>query len=220
MLGDWVDPVGPTYNQYTPRSSDFMPAHFRAFAKATGNPAWHDVVAASQSVITSLQTNFSPDTGLLPDFIVHAKPAPPDFLEKEVDGAYYYNAGRDPWRIGTDAVLHGDATSIAQARKISRWAQLVTAGVPGRFRAGYRLDGTPLPNSDYSTIFFVAPLGVAAMTDPAQQRWLNDLYDTVYATHEDYYEDSVALLSLLTMTGNMWSPASDGRPPRRRSVKR
>ena len=38
MLGDWVDPNGATFNQYTPRSSDFMPAHFRAYGAHTGDP--------------------------------------------------------------------------------------------------------------------------------------------------------------------------------------
>lgn len=226
MLGDWVQADHPTHNEYTPRSSDFMPGHFRAFGKATGDPVWLDVVNASQSVITSLQTNYSPDTGLLPDFIVPTsqsdktpKPAPPGFLEKDVDGDYYYNAGRDPWRLGTDALLNADPVSMAQTRKITRWIRGAAAGVSTQIRAGYRLNGTPLPESDYFTIFFAAPFAVAAMTDSTQQQWLNDLYDSVYAAHEDYYEDSVALLSLLTLTGNMWSPESPARL-KRRSVRR
>ena len=225
MLGDWVRVDHPTHNEYTPRSSDFMPGHFRAFGRATGDPAWTEVISASQAVITSLQDNYSPNTGLLPDFIVPTslsdktpRPAPPNFLEDTVDGDYYYNAGRDPWRLGTDAVLIGDPVSLEQTRRITRWARTATGGNPRLFRSGYHLDGTPLPGSDYFSIFFVAPLMVAAMTDPSQQQWLNDLYDAVYATHEDYYEDSVAFLSLLTVTGNMWSP-DGGRGPRRRAVR-
>jgi hypothetical protein len=45
-------------------------------------------------------------------------------------------------------------------------------------------------------------LGVAAMTVPSQQQWLNAIYEAVYRAHEDYYEDSVTLLCLLVMTGN------------------
>jgi endoglucanase len=225
MLGDWVRVDHPTHNEYTPRSSDFMPGHFRAFGRATGDPVWTEVINASQAIITSLQDNYSPNTGLLPDFIVPTsltdrtpKPAPPGFLEDTVDGDYYYNAGRDPWRLGTDAVLSGDPVSLAQTRRITRWARTATGANPLLFRSGYHLDGTPLPNSDYFSIFFVAPLMVAAMTDPSQQQWLNDLYDAVYATHEDYYEDSVAFLSLLTVTGNMWLP-DGGRGARRRTVR-
>ena len=115
MLGDWVDPSGSTYNQYTPRSSDFLPAHFRAYGRVTSDPIWTDVITATQNTISSLQANYSPQTGLLPDFIEPVssidhtpRPADADFLEGPNDGHYYYNAGRDPWRIGTDALLNND----------------------------------------------------------------------------------------------------------------
>jgi hypothetical protein len=215
MLGDWISPNGGQYNQYTPRSSDFMPAHFRAYGRATANPAWTKVISSSQAVISSLQVNHSPATGLLPDFIEPAspsnhtpQPADPNFLEGPNDGAYYYNAGRFPWRLGTDALLNNDPDSLAQTRKISIWAKRATSGLPANIKPGYRLDGTPIPPGNYFTTFFVAPLGVAAMTEPSQQSWLNALYDAVYNTHEDYYEDSVTLLCLLVMTGNYWDPTS------------
>jgi endo-1,4-beta-D-glucanase Y len=50
MLGDWVNPNGSPHNQYTPRSSDIMPAHFRAFGHATNDPVWDEVIANSQAV--------------------------------------------------------------------------------------------------------------------------------------------------------------------------
>lgn len=215
LLGDWVDPNDATYNQYTPRSSDFMPAHFRAYGRATNNPVWSEVISNTQSVITNLQTNYSPGTGLLPDFIepVSAinhtpQPAAPNFLEGSNDGDYSYNAGRDPWRIATDGLLNNDPVSLAQAGKMAVWAASATGGNPANIKAGYELDGTPVSGSNYFTTFFAAPLGVAAMTVPAQQAWLNAIYDAVYATHEGYYEDSVNLLCLLMMTGNYWDPST------------
>ncbi len=57
------------------------------------------------------------------------------------------------------------------------------------------------------------------MTDPLQQQWLNDVYDSVYARHEGYNQDSVDLLSLLVMSDNAWSPAQDLPPARRRAVR-
>ena len=214
MLGDWVNPNGSKHNQYTPRSSDLMTGHFRTWARATGAGVWNDVVAASQSTISALQTNYAPGTGLLPDFIQpqsaqdHSpRPADAGFLEGQNDPNYNYNAGRDPWRIGADALLHGDATSSEQAAKIARWARTTTNGNPQAFRSGYYLDGTPLPDSDYFSIFFVAPLGVASMCDAGLQTWLNAIYAAVVArTDQDYYEESVALLCLLLMTGNFRDP--------------
>jgi endo-1,4-beta-D-glucanase Y len=216
LLGDWVDPNGETYNQDTPRTSDFMPGHFRAFGRATGDPVWEEVVAASQAVVTRLQETASPETGLLPDFVEPVsvtdrspRPADPNFLEDEGDGSYGYNAGRDPLRLGTDALLNADPVSLAHVRKISVWAAEAVAGDPEQIRAGYELDGAPSPGSDYFTTFFAAPLGVAAMTMPDQQQWLNDLYHAVYDRTEGYYEDSVTLLCLLVMTGNFWDPTMD-----------
>jgi endo-1,4-beta-D-glucanase Y len=215
MLGDWVKPNGGKHNQYTPRSSDLMTGHFRTWGRATGASVWNDVVAASQSTITTLQSDYAPNTGLLPDFIQprsaqdHSpRPADVDFLEGQNDPNYNYNAGRDPWRIGADALLHGDATSSAQAAMIASWAKVATNGNPRALRSGYYLDGRPLPDSNYFSIFFVAPLGVAAMCDDRLQSWLDGIYAAVVATtDQDYYEESVALLCLLLMTGNFRDPS-------------
>ncbi|MFN3491556.1 MAG: glycosyl hydrolase family 8 [Anaerolineales bacterium] len=210
LLGDWVNVGENEANQYTPRSSDFMLVNFRAFAKATNDPVWEDVILQSQNVMLKIQNNFSPQTGLLPDFIVSDDsgftPAPPYFLENDTDGSYNYNAGRVPWRVGLDGLIHNDSTSREIVQKISHWIEVNAEGNPANIRAGYELDGTPLPNSEYFTTFFVAPLGVAAMNNPSQQEWLNSIYDSVYNKQEDYYEDSVNLLCLMVMTGNFWSP--------------
>ncbi len=211
MLGDWVQAKGEKMNQYTPRASDFMPAHFRSWARFTGDGVWQTVAERCAAVIGDIQANFSPGTGLLPDFVVAAqsapRPAPSKFLEAVTDGDYYYNSGRVPWRLGADALLNADAKSLSQVRKISAWARESTGGDPQKLRGGYRLDGMPLNGSDYFTTFFAAPLGVAAMLDPQHQAWLNALFESVRARHESYYEDSVTLQCLLVMSGNYWDPA-------------
>lgn len=225
MLGDWTDPGGEQFNEYTPRISDIMPGHFRAFGRATGDGRWTDVVAASLAVINALQTAYAPSTGLLPDFAIGSggpdslfQPAPPGFLEGPHDGHYYYNAGRAPWRLATDALINGTGSSGVAVQKLSQWIRSATSENPTGVRAGYTLDGAPIGN--YFTTFFVAPFGVAAMLDQDGQQWLNDIYDSVRYRNEGYYEDSVALLSLLVMTGNFWDPTLMQpvlRPPRRPS---
>jgi endo-1,4-beta-D-glucanase Y len=206
MLGDWVNVGEPQYNQFTPRSSDFMLVNFRAFGNATSDPVWNDVVFQNQTLMADIQEQYSPATGLMPDFIVDGAPAPANFLENVTDGAYNYNAGRVPWRVGADALLNDDALSRSIAQNISHWIETSAEGNPLNIRAGYELTGEPLPDSDFFTAFFVAPMGVAAMNDPAQQEWLNAIYDSVYNQREDYYEDSVDLLCLMLMSGNFWSP--------------
>lgn len=222
MLGDWVSPNGSTYSQWTTRSSDFMPGHFRAYGAATGDAAfWNSVVTATQNVITDIQSNESAATGLLPDFIklvgASRDPQPaPNLLEGANDGNYWYNAGRDPWRLGVDAILNGDPVTLAQVQKLSDWARNSSNGNPNNIRGGYKLDGTAL--NSWQDIFFIAPMAVAAMTGEGavDQQWLNSLYNRVCQSHNtgDYYGDAVTLQSLLAVTGNFWDPTAVLAAPR------
>ena len=219
MLGDWVSPNAKDYNQYQPRTSDIMPSHFRAWARLTGNTVWNDVATNCAVVVDSLQANYSPATGLLPDFSIGANPltsvhpAAANFLEGADDGHYSYNAGRDPWRLALDALLNGNAKSGTQAKSISTWLKTKVSGNPLNIRAGYLLNGSNITGNNYFTSFFVAPVGVASMLDVNNQAWLNAIYASVRTDHEDYYEDSVTLLSLLAMSGNYWDPTTIANQP-------
>lgn len=215
LLGDWVDPDGTAYNQFTHRSSDLMPASFRAFGAISGNPLWGRAANLSRATANRLQLDHSPVAKLLPDFMeptspsdTTRRPADPGFLEGSNDGRYGYNACRVPLRFGMDALFSANATSIAIARRMTTWFSGVAGGNPLNVKAGYGLDGTPNAGSDYFSTAFVAPLGVAAMLHPNRQAWLDGIYEAVRATHQDYYEDTLTLLSMLVMTGNFWDPAT------------
>lgn len=86
-----------------------------------------------------------------------------------------------------------------------RWLSGAAFGSASNIKAGYQLNGTPIGN--YTTSF-IAPFGVGAMLDSSQQSFLNSIYALIYNRHENYYEDSVNLLSLLAITGNYWKPGS------------
>jgi hypothetical protein len=210
MLGDWVDPVGEDFNQWTTRSSDWMPEHFRAFAAATGDDAWLDVADATLDLATVMQRDFAPSTGLLPDFIVGTEadpmPATPSLLEDVTDGQYGYNAGRVPWRLGFDALVNEDPRAVAAVAAMSAWIDDATLGDPDEIAPGYDLSGVPIEPRLAWTSFFAAPFAVAAIIDATQQAWLNALYGSVADTHEGYYEDSVTLQCLLVVSGNAWTP--------------
>jgi hypothetical protein len=211
------------FNQWTPRPSDFMPDHFRAFARATGDATWNTVAANVEAAVTSLQANHAPATGLLPDFAAPVsttnhtlRPAPVTnqggelkWLEGPNDDDYSYNSMRVPWRVGTDALLNNRQAAKDANKKISDWIRGAAGATPANIVAGYHLNGTPLV--DYYSLGFAAPFAVAAMSagsSTANQSWLNALYTQIRAAHEDYFEDSVALLSLLVITGNFWDPTT------------
>ncbi len=211
LLGDWASPSEIAYYEAT-RSSDFMPDHLRAFAAATGDPVFGDVLDNTYQVFDTLQTVHS-SAGLLPDFIADPLGAPhpvaPFFLEGPNDGAYDYNACRDPLRIGTDFLVSGDARAKTVAERITSWFRSATGDDPTAIGAGYQLDGTLSPDADYRSMAFVAPLGVAAMVDAANQDWLEDVWDLTVATSIDdeaYYENTLKLLSMIVMSGNWWTP--------------
>lgn len=216
LLGNWVQPSDTTYYPST-RTSDFMPSHFASFFAATADSTWNAVRDRAYSVVDAIQTNHSPATGLLPDFVVHPattpQPAGPMFLEGPNDGAYDYNACRDPWRLALDFVLNGDTRSHDAVQAINTFFRTSTSDDPLLIRSGYQLDGTVSPGADYLSMAFVAPLAVGAMVDASNQGWLNSLWDRVLATPiEDsgYYENTLKLLALLTLSNNWWAPEMVG----------
>jgi endo-1,4-beta-D-glucanase Y len=211
LLGDWPSPGSQTYN--ATRSSDFMPSHFASFAAATGDGAWDQLTDATFQTFAEVTAAHAPGTGLLPDFILDPGdgPYPPGgtFLEHASDGAYAYNACRVPWRVALHYLLSGDPRARDVAQKITSWLRAETGGDPGNIAAGYALSGAPLPGSGYTAMAFVAPFAVGAMVDASHQDWLNSLWDFVEgAGSGGYYNDTLRVLAMITMSGNWWAPES------------
>ncbi|WP_433350102.1 glycosyl hydrolase family 8 [Microtetraspora malaysiensis] len=209
LLGDWSSSGDSLY--YVTRSSDWMIDHFRAFKKATGDSAWDTIRTAHQNLITSQQANYASSTGLLADFVVNTnttpKPAPGMVLEDTNDGKYWWNACRDPWRIGADAVTSGDSASLASARKINTWIKSKTGGNANSIGVGYALSGSQI--SSGSEPAFFAPFAVTAMTDPGSQAWLDALWTKMVNTSfssTDYYSTSIQLQVMILASGNYWLP--------------
>ncbi|MFF4549368.1 glycosyl hydrolase family 8 [Streptomyces sp. NPDC001406] len=208
-LGDWSSSGDQYY--YISRSSDWMVDHFRAFRRATGDSAWDTVRTAHQNLITSQQTKYASSTGLLADFVVNTnttpKPASGQVLESPNDGDYGWNACRDPWRIGADAVTSGDTASLASARKLTSWIKAKTGGNPNNIVTGYHLNGSTFDSGH--DMAFTAPFAVAALTDPGSQAWLDALWTKLTGTAINsslYYGGSVQLQTMIVASGNYWVP--------------
>jgi len=206
-LGDWVTSGS---RMKATRTSDFIMDHFRLFASAVSDTSWNAVIDECYTLVDSMQTNYSPSTGLLPDFIVdlHTSPRPadPDFLEGSLDGDYSYNACRDPWRMTSDYLTSGDIRGRNATLKIATWLHDTTNQNINKVYAGYYLDGTRAANWNDNS--FTAPFTVGAMLDTAHQAWLNTLYNEMkgFYSNGGYYDNTLALLSLITISGNYWVP--------------
>jgi endo-1,4-beta-D-glucanase Y len=207
-LGDWA--TGSDANNTRP--SDFMIQHMKAYQAATGDTKWTNLATGTYSIINTLFANNSPNTGLLPDFVINSsgwKPAPPNFLEGPNDGNYNYNSCRTPWRITTDYLITGDTRALSQLRKMNSWIKTKTGGAPANVDAGYTLAGTSTDSNPDNC--FTIPFGVSAMVDSANQAWLNAIWSHATAAGtENYYNDSIKVLSMIVMSGNWWDPNSGG----------
>jgi endo-1,4-beta-D-glucanase Y len=208
-LGDWSSCCDTLY--YTTRPSDHMIDHMRAFRAATGDTAWDTIRSAHQTLITNLQSQYAPSTGLLPDFVINTNttPQPPSgqVLESANDGKYYWNSCRTPWRIGSDAVTSGNSASLASARKMNTWIKSKTGGNPASITDGYSLSGSSLDSGNDAC--FYAPFAVAAMTDSGSQAWLDALWTHMVNRSfgsSEYYNMSVQLQVMIVVSGNYWIP--------------
>jgi len=206
-LGSWVDRENSHWGGTRP--SDFMPAHFKSFGEATGDPVWSQITDATYRLFHELAAAQNPQTGLIPDFVVwkgnRFQPAPPNYLETKEDGHYSYNSCRVPWRVGTDYLLTGDPRALKLLQPLNAWIQKTTGGKPEKINAGYHLDGKILDEDESGA--FTAPMAVAAMTDPNSQAWLDALWANLLArdvAREHYFENSLKLMTMIVVSGNWW----------------
>lgn len=197
------------------RTSDYMFGHFRAFKAATGDAFWDDAVTQQKRIVDYMQRNYAPATGLLPDWVGGADTATPFLTTSVNDGgnphenAYWYNACRDPWRIGSDYVLTGDADLKAVLSRMSSFFVATTGGVVTNIRNGYALDGTGLvaANPYYIGSEFYNPMMVGALCDSRFQAWVDALWTYSKAHPETgYYGTEIQLLSAIVASGNWWTP--------------
>lgn len=199
------------------RTSDFMPAHFDAFARVDPDSAWQwRRVKRSTSAIALAQfRNGSRRTGLLPDFMAYWRgewrPVRGVYLESKHDGDFGYNACRDPWRLSLPYLLMGQRRLRPLLLKHTVWLRTETNGDPAQIRAGYYVRNGPngQPYRNYPDLAFTAPAAVNAMLGgDGGQRWLNRLWRAITRgpSTSNYYSDSLRLMALLILSRNWWQP--------------
>lgn len=194
------------------RTSDYMIGHFRAFKKATGDALWDRAVDRAYALVDRMQAVYSPNAGLVPDFVINTDTATPEpshgFIGDgtPTEGDYYSNAQRDPWRFGTDYILSGDSRWKNVCNKMVGFLKADCGGDPAKLGDGYHLDGSPFERR-YPPKGIIGPLLCGAMVDPAHQDFLNTLWSwNVNNFTTDYYDSELMLIPMIVASGNWWNP--------------
>ena len=147
---------------YDMRSSDFMPDHLRAFREATGDPFWDSVIDNNYRVFRYLQHTYSPEEGLVPDFIKNIR-----FSQARVsaDPGQVATAGKksDTSAVTGAGTRSADSLKPHSASGASRPATAESSGYPGT-------GPFPEPDPDDANLF----------AQPVQPNYLESKYDGVY----------------------------------------
>ncbi|MES2310165.1 MAG: glycosyl hydrolase family 8 [Verrucomicrobiota bacterium] len=217
LLGDFALDAEKKYEKAT-RTSDWIPDHFRSFARATGDFFWAQCAESCCNHLALISRRYSPDVGLLPDFLEYSSkgffPARPHFLENEADGAYSYNACRVPWRIGVDALITHDSREIEFLHQMNHFFLKKSGGIADRTLNGYALNGMSLPGREDADLAFVAPMAVEAMATSELTLWKESplKWTLDHGISEDsYFGNTLKLLCLIAISGNEWNPEKVAR---------
>ncbi|KMQ49973.1 chitosanase/beta-glucanase [Chitinispirillum alkaliphilum] len=213
LLGDWAKNNRDILGRTT-RSSDFLLGHLRAFAEADHNNQrlWNKVLEETIKITKLMVSNWSNETGLVPDFIVRNRngtyePAQGQVLEAAEDGDYNFNACRVPWRLAADYFASGDTVLFSELMKLNRWIENKTGGDVADIKPGYYVrsgeTGTYIPGRDWSDLAFSAPFLASAAISSNQQDWLDSLwqYHSQPYSWGSYYGESIQLHSLFILAG-------------------
>jgi endo-1,4-beta-D-glucanase Y len=207
------------------RPSDMMIDHLRAFAAYDPSHDWNKVVTRTEAVISEFTAAYSPNTGLLSDFVVGAnttgpKPAPAKYQENQPDNIVGYNSIRVPWHLGTDALLYPSAgVTLATATKESSCLKAQSGGVPTKVFPHTNLDCTPRStdgdgHSDVSAEEAGDSIGPAAMAS-GDQAWTDAIWAELGTNPfgDGYFGETIKMLVYIVMAGDYWSPDGGVTPP-------
>ncbi|MEL6309682.1 MAG: glycosyl hydrolase family 8, partial [Chloroflexota bacterium] len=201
--------------------SYFSPAHFRVFAQFTDNPEWDEVISRQYDLADAAEQIDGNCSSLVPNWSTY------DGQVQEVPwhgatSAYFgWDGGRYAWRVALDNFWYGDERADASLNKIGGF--FASVGI-GNVRTQYRLNGTRVDN--YPTPYFLsmATAAIWGASDPiasdcgdARGTLLTtpqQAYDTIANLgHENYYNDSWRLLTMMLLTGYFQNPLADAETP-------
>lgn len=190
-------------------SSYQIPAYERLFAEVTGDAEWKKVMDGAYRLFGYFY-KLNPDTALAP-FVFDIDTFGPGGGKPYV---FSYDSCRVPWRTALDYLWNGtDETGLAHdyphrnAAWFSRYMESLDWDFD-RVNECFALSGMPMSDRR-SPRNIVAMMAPAAMVDESTQELLDRSYDYLSRQEPmlewpgDYFQDTLVLLGMLTITGNM-----------------
>jgi endo-1,4-beta-D-glucanase Y len=183
--------------------SYFAPAYYKVFKAYTGDANWDRVADKCYAIIANVNAKTGAGTtGLQPGWCTAA--GDPVAGRPSSDFEYEYNACRVPWRLAKDAAWYCDARAKSQLDKLNAFFRGVGAA---NINDGYALDGRL--TGQWHNAAFVAPAAAGAITSTDTAYKTSMWNEAVGLTGGGYYHDSLRVLAILFMSGNMHNPMDD-----------
>lgn len=186
-----------------------MPAWMRLFYEVTGDDEWTKVIRAVYGVFDYFY-KLNPETGLAPYTFMAENLGP----MKGKAYTFSFDSCRVPWRVALDYLWNGpDETGLSHdypsrnAAWFARYMESIDWDFD-RVNAAFDLDGTPYSEA-LSPRNIVGMMAPAALVDESHRKLLEKSYaylsglELMRQWPGDYYQDALAVLGMLTLTGNM-----------------
>lgn len=219
MLPTGGSNYGNSTSSHVTDPSYFAPEYYTAFGKVDTAHNWAGVASA---VYTALNAVANSTTGLAPAWCANNCTTPGMNTGGASDETYQYDSHRIPWRVGLDYCWHGTAAAKSFLTKSIAFFDGIggTAGANGgglgRLGDQYNLSGSPSSTAPNS-MSLIGCAGVGAMatgtTDFVNSAWQFLLDGSNRATLDvaatgsmsgySYFNATVGLLTLLSMSGNL-----------------
>lgn len=190
---DFVIKPGSEWGGYNiTNPSYFDPAYYRIWQRFDHD--WTKVLNRCDNIYKHFYETY--ETGLFPDWCVA------NGSTAYLSYNYSYDACRVPLKIGLDYLWNGKGDE--HLNKLTKWIIKKTEADPAAIVDGYKLDGTAI--GKYNNAAFIGPFCVAAMAGESQE-WLDKSLSHLVGLETGgrfgYYNDTLRLLSLLIVSGNM-----------------
>jgi len=177
--------------------SYFSPAYFRVFAKVSRNTNWSGpIIDRNYQILSAV----SGTQGLVPDWTTNQNALNQGLLPGgSFDSSTYgYDACRTPWRIAMDYCFNNEPRARDYLLKVGGF--FAPIGAPS-IADGYSVTGAPKGSGD-KNMSFIGSVGAAAMVGGFPSLLDGAFAFGVNSTSNDYFKDSLRVLTMLMMSGN------------------